>query len=165
MRVVSNTSPLIFLAKLGKLKFLNQYDVIIPEEVYKEVERGKGRDEFVAIRRLIEEGGIKIGKTEIDERLPVSLHQGERAVISLALKEGVDIVLVDERKARIVARLYDLKPRGTISILRQQYLDGRMNKVQLREMVFELIEKGYRIKEEILVAFLKDLEADKNRET
>ncbi len=108
---------------------------------------------------------LKIGKTEIDERLPVSLHQGERAVISLALKEGVDIVLVDERKARIVARLYDLKPRGTISILRQQYLDGRMNKVQLREMVFELIEKGYRIKEEILVAFLKDLEADKNRET
>ena len=66
MRVVSNTSPLIFLAKLGKLKFLNQYDVIIPEEVYKEVERGKGRDEFVAIRRLIEEGGIKIGSVLIN---------------------------------------------------------------------------------------------------
>ena len=37
MKAVSNTSPLIFLTKIGKLDFLKDYQLIIPEQVLEEI--------------------------------------------------------------------------------------------------------------------------------
>jgi hypothetical protein len=46
------------------------------------------------------------------------LDVGEAAVIGLALEEKATIVLIDERKARKVARdIYGLQPIGTTRIL------------------------------------------------
>lgn len=155
--IVSDTSPLIFLARLGKLEFLEGYEVIIPEEVYREVQKGEKREEFVSIKKFIKEGKIKVEKVEIIKDLPESLHDGERAVISLALRKKVKIVLLDERKARIMAKLYNLTPRGTIGLMREEYLQGRITKAQLKKLVLELIREGYRIREEILSEFLEGL--------
>ena len=37
MKIISNASPLIFLAKIGKLDLLENYEIIIPEQVHKEI--------------------------------------------------------------------------------------------------------------------------------
>lgn len=155
--IVSDTSPLIFLARLGRLEFLKRYEIVIPEEVYREVQKGEGREDFFSIEKFIREGKIKIEKVEIIKDLPESLHEGERAVISLAMREKAEIVLLDERKARIIAKLYNLTPRGTIGVIREEYLKGRITKSGLKKLVLELVKRGYRIREEILSEFLESL--------
>lgn len=154
--IVSDSSPLIFLAKLGRMEILKNYEIIIPEEVRKEVAKGE-REEWVSIKKHLEEGTIKVDRVEMLENLPDSLHEGERAAISLATRKKARIVLLDERKARVIARLYGLTPRGTIGILREEYLKKRMDKEELERLVFHLIKKGYRIREEIIAEFLESL--------
>jgi predicted nucleic acid-binding protein len=91
--------------------------------------------------------------------LPNFLGIGEKAVISLAVKEKIERVLIDEAKARTVARFKGLKPKGTLGILWDAYKSGRISKENLEELTLELIEKGYRIKEELLIEFLKKIKA------
>jgi hypothetical protein len=154
--IVSDSSPLIFLARLGRLEIIKNYEIIIPEEVHREIAEGR-KEEHISIKKYIKEGVIKVDRAEILENLPNSLHEGEKATISLALEKNINVVLLDERKARVIARLYGLTPRGTIGILREEYLQGRIDKEELKKLVFQLIKKGYRIKEEIISQFLESL--------
>lgn len=154
--IVSDSSPLIFLARLGKLDVLKNYEIIIPEEVHREVAEGD-REEYISIKKYLREGAIKVDRAEMLEGLPPSLHDGEKAVISLARQKKANLVFLDERKARVIARLYGLTPRGTIGILNEEYLQGRMDKEELKRQVFRLIKKGYRIREEIIAEFLEGL--------
>ncbi len=65
--IVSNATPLIYLAKLGRLHLLKDFfqEVIIPEEVKRVVvDRGKEQnsvDAFV-VEEALKEGWIKIKK-------------------------------------------------------------------------------------------------------
>lgn len=94
-------------------------------------------------------------KTAIIKDLPDSLGSGEKAVISLAVKEKIERVLIDEAKARIVARFKGLKPKGTLGILWDSYKIGKIDGKTVEALSLELIEKGYRIKEELFIEFLK----------
>ncbi|MEW6213830.1 MAG: hypothetical protein AB1478_01290 [Nitrospirota bacterium] len=87
--------------------------------------------------------------------MPDFLGIGEKAVISLAVKQKIERVLIDESKARMVARFKGLKPKGTLGILWDSYRVGNIDGKTLEALSLELIEKGYRIKEELLVEFLK----------
>lgn len=65
--------------------------------------------------------------------------------------------MIDESKARTVARFKGLKPKGTLGVLWDANRTGRIDKKTLEVLMLGLIQKGYRIKEEILVEFLKKL--------
>ena len=56
-----------------------------------------------------------------------------------------------------VARFKGLYPRGTLGILWNAFKDGAIDRKTLELSVFDLIQGGYRIKEEILAEFLKKL--------
>lgn len=154
--IVADTSPLIFLAKLRRLEFLKE--VIIPKEVYKEILKGKEKEEVIAIKRFISIGKIRIKEVKVMKYLPKSLHAGERAAISLALQENSRLILLDERKARVIAKLHGLTPGGTLGVLREQQIRGKISKKEFRKLSIELVEKGYRIREELLTRLLKELE-------
>lgn len=157
--VVCNASPLIFLAKIKRLEFLDIYSLIVPSQVETEILKGlrKKRENIAQIIDYLHQKNIKPVKTTLLKDLPHFLGIGEKAVISLAVKEKIERVLIDEAKARTVARFKGLKPKGTLGILWDSYKTGRMNKEHLEELTLELIEKGYRIKEELLVEFLKKI--------
>ena len=79
---VSNSSPLILLAKINSLDILFYFfdTILIPPAVYKElVEKGmkKGVGDAILIQKLVEENKIKI-KTLENTKLPLfpkkSLH-------------------------------------------------------------------------------------------
>lgn len=67
--------------------------------------------------------------------------------------------MIDEAKARAVARFKGLKPKGTLGILWDSYNMGKIDRKILEALSLELIEKGYRIKEELFIEFLKKLKA------
>lgn len=159
MKIISDASPLIYLAKIKKLNFLDRYEIIIPDQVYAEIKLGKEKQklDYILVDRSIEKGKIKMKKIEGLEAFPFNIGKGEKEVISLALKEKIKTVLLDDKKARLCAKLKGLKVKGTLAVIIQQYKDKKINKEDLKKLIFELIKNGFRIKEEIIVEVLSKL--------
>ena len=77
------------------------------------------------------------------------LDIGETAVITLALKANIDLVLIDERKARKIARtIYEKNVVGTTQILLQAKKDGLLSNVG--DILEAMRENGYWIHENII---------------
>ena len=160
MKIVSNTSPLIFLAKLGKLKFLSAHTVYIPQQVIDEIRRGKetGHPDYAIIHELIAGLKVHVIDSPVLPHLPENLGVGESAAISLAVRRDIKTIIIDEARARKVARIYQLHPIGTLGIILDQLKRKHISKAECKKLVFSLIGVGYRISEDVLVALLKQLE-------
>ncbi|MEK6766072.1 MAG: hypothetical protein AABY49_07630 [Planctomycetota bacterium] len=157
--VVIDTSPLIFLAKIKRLDLLSSYKIIVPRQVEEEILKGYKRqhkDASLILKFLKNSNVTKVDVNTIDT-LPAYLGKGEQAVISYAIDVGIKDVLIDEGKARAIARFYKLRPKGTLGVLHDARIMGVVDKEELEDMVFNLVQKGYRIKEEILIEFLKKI--------
>jgi len=157
--IVSNASPLIYLAKVGKLELLKIFgEIYIPEEVKVEVvdrDKALGKQDSYMVEKAIKEGWIKVLKTEPVD-IPIKLHPGEIAVLSLAKKLEVKGVLVDEKPARFAAKLLNLKPRGTVFVLLKALKEGLIDLDEFIDTLSEMIRQGFRLKEEIVIEAIKE---------
>jgi predicted nucleic acid-binding protein len=158
--IVSNATPLIYLAKVGKIDFLRKVfgEVFIPEEVKIEVvDRGKllGERDAYVIEKAIGEGWLKVLTTEV-VKVPIKLESGEVAVLSLAKKLGLREVLLDEVSARVAARLLDLTPRGTVFVLLKALEKKEIDLNGFLEVLDQLIRYGFRLKEEVYVEAVRE---------
>ena len=97
-KVVSNSSPLIHLAKIGRLNLLKEFfdQIIVPEAVYRECVEEKHREDA---RKIAEAEWIVVLKVK-DQKLKKALMMN-----------------LDEGEARRVARNFGLSITGTIGIL------------------------------------------------
>ncbi len=122
MIVVSNSSPLIALARIGRLNLLASFHkrILIPAEVQYEVTvagRGLPGAEEVRNAHWIQ---VVRQKSPADPSLAQacqSLGAGERGATLLAKSLEADLVLLDEWKARRVARDAGLSVVGCLGIL------------------------------------------------
>jgi len=136
-------------------------EVIIPMQVFAEVvTKGKenGMDDAFLIENFTGSEKIKLKNVDIQglEGLPIGV--GEKAVIALARKEGIDYVLIDERKARFFAKIFKLNPRGVFWVLSLACSKDKISRQELKKLVLRIVQEGYRIKEEILARFLAEIE-------
>ncbi len=123
MIVVSDSTPLIHLAKAGRLDILfSLYNkILITEEVYIEVvEEGLilEKEDAVIIKEYI---GKRIqiknpGSSSVDIIKKYSLHEGEGESIVLALETNA-LLLMNERDGRNAAKIEGIKVKGTIGVL------------------------------------------------
>jgi len=158
MKLVSNASPLIFLAKIDELELLEDYEIIIAKEVHEEILKGGkvGREDAHKIENLIKNNQIKIGEISIYNDLEKqNLGAGEKATISLAIKKKINLILLDERKARRIAKFYNLNPKGTIGILLDALKKNAITKKEFKELIQKLLKEGYRINEDLVIEVLK----------
>lgn len=158
--VVSNATPLIYLAKAGRIGLLKRVfgQVLIPEEVKVEVvERGKllGEKDAYTVERAIGEGWLKVLSVDAAE-MPIKLDRGESATLSLAKKLGLKVVLLDEVLARSAARLLDLTPRGTVFVLLKALESKEIDLDEFLEVLNKLITVGFRLKEEVYLEAVKE---------
>ncbi|MBI4176208.1 MAG: DUF3368 domain-containing protein [Candidatus Aenigmarchaeota archaeon] len=159
-RIVSNATPLIYLAKASCLDLLKGLyrEVFISQEVKREVvERGKKlgkRDAFI-IEKAINEGWIKVSPARLIN-IPLELDPGEMETISLAKNLKIGEVLIDEAKGRIAAKLVGLVPRGTVYILLESLKNGKMDFVGFLKILDRLIEEGFRLREEVYIKVIKN---------
>ena len=170
MPIVSNSSPLIWLSKIGKLSLLKHLygEVIIPDEVYKEVvERGlkEGFSDALIVKECVNQGWIKVStlnKREIDlcRRImehAAEIHLGETQALLLASKLNT-LLLMDESCGRAFAETWGLKVRGTLYVILKALREGLLNKDETKEAVSSMINKGFRIEPKLLTRILKEIE-------
>jgi predicted nucleic acid-binding protein len=148
------------LAKAGKIDLLKTVfrHVFITEEVKVEVvDKGKllGEKDAYVIENAISEGWIKVLATELVE-IPIMLDKGEEAALSLAKKQKLNIVLVDEDLARSAAKLLGLTPRGTLSVLLEALKRKEIKFDEFLEILEDLINQGFRLREEVYVETVKE---------
>lgn len=110
-KVVSNSSPIIHLAKIGKLSLLREYfnTIMVPESVFKEcVAEGKDRKEVEAVKKAEWIRVAEVQDKKLVKLLQSSLDDGESEAIALSLESGADLILLDDSAAREKARIYGL---------------------------------------------------------
>jgi uncharacterized protein len=110
--VVSNSGPLINLAKVGQFSLLKNLfqRILIPYGVFEEVVvRGVGQPGSVETQRARWLSRRKLKQPDIANILMAELDRGEAEAIALALQEKADWLLIDERKGRRFAQQAGLK--------------------------------------------------------
>ena len=120
MKIVSNASPLINLARIGKLDLLRDLygKLFIPEGVWHEiVVEGAGQPGADEVNEAvwIERRGVK--NKQLVQALLQELDAGEAEAIVLALEEGTDWLLMDEHLGRETARHFKLRCIGLVGVL------------------------------------------------
>ena len=115
--VVSNTTPLISLAEVGLINTLNALygPVWIPTAVYREYQAGLATHP----QRPSLDGfsWLSVHSAPIDPTVPDTLDPGEAEAIALARAIGARLVLIDEQRARAVAKRLALPLSGSIGVL------------------------------------------------
>ena len=152
--IVSNSTVLIYLAKIGKLNLLKKLfkKILIPTEVFNEVViRGKEQQHFDAliVEKSVEEGWIEVKDITANEELEgFGIDPGEAQAISLAKSFGV-LVLLDQTHARIAARALGLKPRGTIFVLAVALRKKLLTYEEYLDLLEALVKAGFRMSDEV----------------
>ncbi|MFV1967498.1 MAG: DUF3368 domain-containing protein [Pirellulaceae bacterium] len=120
MSVVSNASPLINLARVGQFELIREVyaEISIPEAVLQEVvEEGAGQPGADEVKRA---GWIKTQAVRnglLVQALRQDLDAGEAEAIVLAIELDADLLLMDERRGREVARHLGVALTGVIGLL------------------------------------------------
>ena len=118
---VANSSVFIALSGIGQIELLFQRfpeGILIPQAVWHEVvEAGRGQpgSEEVAAASWITVCEVK--DEALVSLLSMELDKGEAEAIALCYEQQAEIVLLDEKDARRVARRLGLSVLGTVGIL------------------------------------------------
>ncbi len=153
MIVVSNSSPLITLARIGHLELLRKLfgRIHIAWEVFEEVVvRGTGRPASASVGAAdwIETHPPAEPNELANLRSHHALGSGELATVLLARKLTADLAIIDERAARRLGQSEGLAIMGCVGILELGH--DRKLVPDLREAYASLLAQGIRIDRHIL---------------
>lgn len=141
--IVADSGPLIAFALLRQLDLLRTLykSVLVSPAVWAEVTDNSERPGAVEIRQADWLERVPVVRI-VDALLLAELGLGEAEAICLAIERGGAQLLVDERKARRIARVvYNLPARGTIGTLAAAKRAGLIPAV--RPLLVDLIARGY----------------------
>jgi len=141
--IVADSGPLIAFALLRQLDLLRTLykSVLVPPAVWAEVTDNSERPGAVAIREADWLERVPVVRIA-DALLLAELGLGEAEAICLSIERGGAQLLVDERKARRIARVvYNLPVRGTIGTLAAAKRAGLIPAV--RPLLVDLVARGY----------------------
>jgi uncharacterized protein len=156
MIVVSNSSPLIYLAALGDFELLPRLfgEIHVPSAVWTEiVEQGDGFPVQPAALQAVGQSWMRVTPLRVSAGLINAegrrLHLGETQVIQLADELSADILLIDDRAAVIQARAQGFRVVPTIAIYMEAKRQGMIGSVKekvdkLRAARFRLAERDYK---------------------
>jgi predicted nucleic acid-binding protein len=140
--VVSNSSPLISLSRIGQLHLLPKLfgSIHVSQQVYEEVVvDGFGRPGSMQVTQA-----TWIVRMEVEPegamRFPSSLGIGEVTSIVLAQRLKADWILLDDSQARRAAVRVGLQVVGCVGVLERSFRNG--NVADLRDAYSSLLSAG-----------------------
>lgn len=155
MIVVSDTSPLNYLILIDQIDLLPKLfgEVVIPQLVLNEL-GGDGAPKTVIewLKSLPE--WLVVKPDVLSDPYGLShVDAGEREAILLAAEMSADLVLLDDRKARIAAKKIGLRITGTIGLIDKAAQRGL---VDLEGIIHRLASTNFYISDELIRELLKD---------
>ena len=120
MKVVSNTTPLLCMHKIGKLNLRHKVfkQVFVPHGVYSEIAvKGFGKNGSMMFTHTNFINVTSVGNKMAVRMLLSNLDRGEAEAIVLALELDADFILIDEKKGRRIAQACNKSVIGTIGVL------------------------------------------------
>lgn len=128
MIVVSDTTPLRYLAELGGLEWLHRLfgEIACPPEVIAECRHENAPAQLRAWALAPPPWLQVVAVSDNVHTLPIGapLDAGEAAALCLALQIQAGLVLMDERRGRTVATELGLAVTGTLGVLVEAALCG-----------------------------------------
>ncbi|MFH1702710.1 MAG: DUF3368 domain-containing protein [Nitrospirota bacterium] len=152
MKIVSNTGPLIALAKIDCLSILKDIasEVLIPPMVYREL-LGKVGIESERIDKALNDFIRVIDLKPLDPAIKealADLDEGERQAIGLVSSFSEDVLLLlDDRAGRLAAEKLNIPIVGLIGILLLAKEKGIFENIG--PLINELRNQGYWISDEV----------------
>lgn len=145
MNIVSNSSPLIALAKIEKLDIL-RCEVVIPNAVFDEITIPK-KEYVKKLYKWGKDKTIDVKNKKAVEYLELIIGKGEAETIVLGEELNADAVLIDDLKARRIAKIRGLNVIGTIGVLLDAKEKGFIG--ELKPLLDMLIKKKIRVSKEL----------------
>ena len=160
MIVVSDTTPIISLLKADKLELLRMLyqNILIPDAVFAELlsnpRYGEEREQLKSCEFLV------VGHVQNQESVRIlrditGLDIGESEALILYEEQKADMLLIDERKGRGIAKNRSVEYMGTIGMLMlafdKKYLTGE----EVQEMLVKMVNKGIRISPQLYSKVMK----------
>jgi len=161
--IISNSSPIILLAKINKLHILKELygKVFISNCVYKEVitdgkaERyGDAFDVEKKIEDFIFIKNIDKNYEIVAQKLKSSLGQGEAESIALCQQEKAKMLLIDDWKSRKIAQSQGIRCRSTIGILFEALKKNLLNLGEYEDLIKELARHAW-LSGDVVAEFLQ----------
>ena len=81
------------------------------------------------------------------------LDFGEAESIALAIQLKKNCILMDESLGRNIAKIFDIKPNGTLRFILELYNKNEINEAKVKFSIEELLGKNFRLDTEVLVKF------------
>ncbi len=167
--IISDTSPLILLARISRLKLLEELyrKVHIPYEVYNEAVVN-GKREYYGDAALIENGinefifvqTLNSQYKQEANRLKRVIGSGESEAIAMCLQEKAKMLLIDDLEPKKLAQSKNINCRTTPGILLEGLKGGILTFHEYESSIMELsryawlsgdvvayfLEAGYKLK-------------------
>lgn len=149
MAIISNTSPVIALARVGRLDLLKAVygTVLIPPAVKVEcVDKGRevGARDVHEIERAMREGWLKVAELEAAQRAGARrltrrarIGAGEAEAIVLA-NERKMLVILDDAEARAVAKSLGVEHKGTVMVPYEAFARHMIPREALAQIITDL---------------------------
>ncbi|MBF0465567.1 MAG: DUF3368 domain-containing protein [Nitrospirae bacterium] len=153
MKVISNTGPIIALAKIDRLSLIKRLfeKVFIPPMVYKEL-CAKTGDEWESIEEALDDFIVVKELPLVDESVRLTLadlDEGEKQAVGLAsVINDEKILLMDDRAGRKAAQKLNITVTGIVGILLAAKKRGLIHKVS--EILEAVRENGYWLSNKVI---------------
>ena len=153
--VISNTSPIFYLHRLGHLDLLHKlYEhILVPEAVVEELRAGREQGEDVP--DIADYSWIAVLSVKTPElvSLITDLGPGEAQVLTLAIENPGSLVLLDDGLAREIAGARNIKLTGTAGILLKAKQERHIEAVE--PLIRMLTQLGFRLSNDVINIILK----------
>lgn len=160
MIVVSDTTPIISLMKIGRLKLLEQLfgEVQIPNAVYAELVSNPSFEKEAEqiqrcsfIKRIIVEDNKAVDLL----RRAAGLDIGESEAIILSDSCRAELLLMDEMKGRQTAKQRGLHVMGTVGMLQTAYEEKMLSYEDIVKCIEALKVNGRHISDKLFMQLLE----------
>lgn len=158
MIVVSNSSPLIALAKIDAFDLLRRLygNLVIPSVVYEEVVAagaGLAGSLETAQAEWIEVRNIRNPASFVAAQIQFGLGAGELSTMILGREISADLLILDDLGARKLARREGFRVQGSIAVLEASFRKGHLK--DLRKAYEKLLRSGIYLDRQLLTASLE----------
>jgi predicted nucleic acid-binding protein len=136
--IVSNTTPISNFLHLGQMEILKTIfkELHVPMTVHSEIEAYFSDD--YQWQKCLDEDFIIRAEVQTSPKikeLMIHLHMGEAEALCLCIENNAQLCLIDDRDARIIARLNNIPVSGTLGVLM------KAKKMGIIESVKELMDR------------------------